>query len=243
MPFKYENTIPLFDTLDTANSIMVDFKDASWKQQFYIEAAVWGHDNNGVHPYNVFWDSAASCVALKMRGSLNTEHPLTGAVLVSRFKVRPGRIEMRFKTTAPIGQLIALWTYTLDSDGNNHEVDIELPILRTGAQAITDYSAVKLGTYLSLAKHSYKNVILNKSLNDGEFHTIGFDWYNDKVIYYIDNVLACIITKNISDLENRIWCGGWIPNDQYIGGNPNFDEAWLFIDCIRYTPFVNQTYT
>lgn len=253
MPIKFENSIPLEQgtVIDTANSKFTDFKGAININDWLLAGMQWGSNNHGVHYYNVFRDDDASCVALRVRGNQASDDTYTqfedlienisGAVLISNFLVQPGRTEVRFKYDGPVGPIISMWCYVEDSQGDNQEIDFELGTSYSG-ETVTDFSTISISTWKGLSQTTCKKIKLNKSLNDGEFHTLGWDWYytdtTKKIVYYIDNVVIGEINNFVPNIQNRLWFGGWIPNQ----GNPvpNFDEAYIFVDYISYKPFLNQ---
>ena len=84
-------------------------------------------------------------------------------------------------------------------------------------------------------EQTHINEKLNYNINDNEYHTYRFDWYNgEKVEFYIDGELVCTISKNIPTHEMKVWIGVWCPEwsiqtDEY--GNPNPE----IIEGLEYT--------
>ena len=84
------------------------------------------------------------------------------------------------------------------------------------------------------------------NLNDGEFHTFGFDWYTNPevIVYSVDGVVTCVSDIFIPYLQTRMWLGVWISfNDAFMGA-PNYESDYMEVDWLKYIPFDNtQPYT
>ena len=88
------------------------------------------------------------------------------------------------------------------------------------------------------------NKIIN--LNDGEFHTFGFDWYTNPevIVYSVDGIVTCVSDIFIPYLTTRMWLGVWISfNDSFMGA-PNYESDFMEVDWVKYIPFDStQPYT
>ena len=88
------------------------------------------------------------------------------------------------------------------------------------------------------------NKVIN--LNDGNFHTFGFDWYTNPelLVYHVDNVVTAVSDIFIPYLLTRIWVGVWISISDNFMGAPEFESDFMEIDWVKYIPFDDsQPYT
>ena len=219
-------------------------------------------ENGGVVDENVFYDSSEGSVILRATGDQYAEKNITpaanavtkdgrrtGADLVSVFQTYPGRYEVRMKPLPRYGACTSLWTYIeyntkFNDDYNNHEIDIELPW--NG-----DFKKISLGNYAGLNEddpdmHYSEKALLDSPINDGEYHTFGFDWYynnntgNKLINYYLDGEIISTITQAIPFYKTKVNIGVWIPNSALAGRLPRFDTAYMDIDYFKYIPFKNN---
>ena len=248
------------EELDYSNQVFDDFDNGIDSSRWYIYNKTWGQvngrQNGGVVPDNVFYDSSEGTAILRTTGDqyadkLITPGPnaqteggrRTGADLVSKFWTYPGRYEVRMRVAPRYGACTSLWTYIeydsfYNGDRNNHEIDIELPWHG-------DFNQISYGNYSALNKHTSYKYHTTSPMNDGEYHTFGFDWYynentNHKQInyYYDGNVYT--INSNIPFYKTKVNIGVWIPDSDLAGKIPAFDTAYLDIDYFKYIPFKNN---
>lgn len=245
------------ESFDYDNAFFDDFDNGVDSDTWYISNRVWGQVggrvNGGVIPENVSYDKDAGTVRLHAKGKYYAKEEvqgvggvkdgsLTGSALVLKEQTGPGRYEVRMKIAPRVGICNAFWTYTEDNNAKNHEIDIELPGKIDG---VNRFENVLFTNYI--LSQTSKKVVLDNPLNDGEFHTYGFDWYysdNNKLInYYIDGTIYATITTNVPFLQTRLWLGVWIPNNPNFVGDPLFDTSYMEVDYVKHIPFKNQTYT
>ncbi len=243
------------EELDYENEFFDDFVNGIDPDNWYISKRVWGEVNGringGVIPQNVGYSTENGGFArLYARGEYYLKNEfngvgtvkdgsLTGSALILKQDTGPGRYEIRMKVAPRVGICNAFWTYTEDENGNNHEIDIELP---GNVDGHNSFKNVLFTNYIG--KATSNTSILDFYLNDNEYHTYGFDWYysnNNKLInYYIDGQLLATSTTNIPFLNTRLWLGVWIPNNPDFVGEPLFETAYMDVDYVRYVPFKNQ---
>ena len=248
------------EELDYSNQVFDDFDNGIDSSRWYIYNKTWGQvngrQNGGVVPDNVFYDSSEGTAILRTTGDqyadkLITPGPnaqteggrRTGADLVSKFWTYPGRYEVRMRVAPRYGACTSLWTYIeYDSfhngDRNNHEIDIELPWHG-------DFKQISYGNYSALNQHTSYKYHTTSPINDGEYHTFGFDWYynentNHKQINYYYDGSVYTISSNIPFYKTKVNIGVWIPDSDLAGKIPAFDTAYLDIDYFKYIPFKNN---
>ena len=240
------------ESFDTNNIFYDDFSSSRLDSNWVVSHRKWGaNDNKGVSADNVFLNTKDDKLIIRALGNQHLENstidgiggPLSGGAIVLKDTVRPGRFEVRMKTTYRAGICAAFWTYTEDGGGNNHEIDIELPP-RSGNT--NPFDEVLFTNWVSGSEIEQSQHKLSYYLNDGEYHTFAFDWYYSKnhkqIDYFIDGVkLASHKDQNfVPYLPSRLWLGAWIPNNEGFVGLPNFDTSYMEIDYVKYSPFLNQ---
>lgn len=232
---------------DYENMVFDGFSDGIDPDNWYIaDKYYWGNDNGGVIKENVgYTDDGILVLAANgnyYKGDLRgagerTDGTKTGAALVSKFMVRPGRYEIKMKLMPRIGACSAFWTFskpTIDGKIENHEIDIEFP-------GNGDFRSIWNTSYINLetgGKEHYETPI--EPVNDGEWHTYGFDWFTDpqRIVYYLDGKEVAEATMIVPYREGRLWLGVWFPKNWT--GEPNFDTDYMFVDYVTYIPFKNQ---
>ncbi len=269
-PIEEENLLPvvgedlrLLDNIefDYEHAVFDDFSSGVDKTRWYIGNQAWGGNNGGVIPANVNYTDDGILV-LTGNGKYYSDHDVrgvgdvkdgryTGAALVSKFKVHTGRFEIKMKVLPRLGACTAFWTYANEAtSGANHEIDIELPggnidrpisfenVLNTNyiTERFKQSQDIKVSSLSSEENEVY--------LNDGEFHTFGFDWYTDPelIIYYVDGKISAISDVFIPNYECRLWFGCWFPVSSAFVGTANFEKDNMYVDYVKYLPFKNQPY-
>lgn len=245
------------ESFGTEGAFVDSFETGVDQNRWHIVKNVWGQVsgrvNGGVIPENVTYDGSNQTVGLLARGSYYakeevkglggvTDGSLTGAVLMTKVGLGPGRYVTRLKPAPRIGVCSAFWTYSEDESANNHEIDIELPF-SNGTK--NDFNEIGFTNYVGA--QSQVRTRLTNTLNDGNFHEFAFDWYysntHKQVDYYVDGQKLGSITKNIPYLTGPLNIGVWIPNNPNFVGSPDFESAIMNVDSVSYTPFANQIHT
>jgi len=260
---KVGDNLKLLDNvkLDYEKAFLDDFTDGVNKENWYIGDQAWGNGNGGVVPENVSYTDDG---ILQLRGNGGyyqqgevkgvgdvKDGRYTGAALISKFLVGPGRYEIKMKVLPRLGACTAFWTFAYEFDNElNHEIDIELPggnrsgnvsfenILNTNYTKETE--SISQDTKVS-------DIFKDQSvyLNDGEWHTFGFDWYTapEKVVYSLDGKICAISDLFVPSLLSRLWVGVWFPVSSSFVGSANFETDYMSVDYIKYIPFEDQKYT
>lgn len=230
-----------------------DFSSSSLDANWVVSHRKWGgYDNKGVSADNVFLDRENKKLVIRALGNQHVENstvngiggPVSAGAVVLKEAARPGRYEVKMKAAYRVGVCNAMWTYTEDGQGNNHEIDIEFPFkTNRGNNA---FNEVIFTNYIGESNFQQTHSKLNYYLNDGEYHTYAFDWYyssSHKVIrYYIDSHLLAThtLSAKLPYLPSRLWLGCWVPNNPGFVGLPDFDQCFMEIDYFKYSPFKNQ---
>ena len=240
-----------------------------------IDTNVWGSDdkgwgldktnNNGVTSKNIMYSTNAQrvseegaeggIVVMKANGAYSTD-PYKGSVLITRDSFGAGKYEVRLKVLPRQGQCTALWTYwngtpnaeTLE-ESKYSEIDIELP---EGGD-FRQFTATTYSKYINKQKMDQTTAKVNlkkagmgdMSLNDGEWHTLAFEWRtaeNDTgIIWYVDGQSVVKRTTSVPTYAATFWMGTHFPDIPSWLGVPNFDTAYMYIDWVRITEYEDPT--
>ena len=253
--------------LDKANMFFDGFDYGINTEDWSTVDQKWGNAyNSGVRHENVFYNSGEGSVTFRALGGQYTDDEFvntnaeaytsngsyTGGVLASNFGVGPGRFETRMRIPAIKGACYALWTYNY-GETDYSEIDIELPVRQydnDSGENIYRFDEILCSTYTAEGTYTTDATDVIDSLADGEYHTFSFEWYHaparldaNCVRWFVDGQLVKTISSNVPEYSARIWIGVWVPNDQYSFGLSQFDKAYMDVDYVKYTPFINQTYT
>ena len=103
-------------------------------------------------------------------------------------------------------------------------------------------------TYMDNSDFKIADVTNNKiiTLNDGKYHTFGFDWYTNPevIVYSVDGIVTCVSDIFVPYLQTRMWLGVWISYSDAFMGMPNYESDFMEVDWVKYIPFDStQPYT
>ncbi|MCH5160558.1 MAG: glycoside hydrolase family 16 protein [Clostridiales bacterium] len=270
--------------LDYDRAFFDGFDNGVSYDNWYIGKQAWGAGGNGgVIPENVNYTDDG-VVIFSGNGEYYTrgdvagvgavkDGTLTGGALISKFLTGPGRYEIKMKVLPRLGACSAFWTFAYDGnapDGfpspGNHEIDIELPGgNKTGGDNI-GFDSVLNTNYWSVEQNISQDKKLSdvsggvvSAVNDGRWHTFGFDWYTvepnesetvdgerptdtGKVVYYIDGIVTAINDAFVPFYQSRLWLGVWFPHNTGFVGDALFEKDYMSVDYVSYIPFKNMPY-
>lgn len=142
-----------------------------------------------------------------------------------------GRFEVSMKAIKNDGVVSSFFTYTGPTDGNPwDEIDVEI--------LGKDTTQVQFNYYTNGAGgHEYMHDLGFDASED--FHTYAFEWYEDKIVWFVDGEEVYSADSNIPSTDGKImmnaWCGknvdGWLK--PFDGTTPLTAEYEWF----TYTPF------
>lgn len=121
-----------------------------------------------------------------------------------------GRYEVSMKAIKNDGVVSSFFTYTGPSDDNPwDEIDVEI-LGKDTAKVQFNYFTNGKGN------HEYLYDLGFDASED--FHTYAFEWYEDKIIWFVDGIEAHTVTEDIPSTAGKImmnaWCGinmdGWL---------------------------------
>ncbi len=183
--------------LDYDNAVFDGFDGGVDFDRWYIGKQAWGASgdgNGGVVPQNVSYTDDGRLIITgngayytdgEVRGvGSHKDGTLSGGALISKFKVRPGRFEIKMKVLPRLGACSAFWTFAYDDETRgNHEIDIELPG-GTHTGGVLGFDKLLNTNYWTENQSVSEDKNLSevtggavKLATDGKWHTYGFDWY------------------------------------------------------------------
>lgn len=158
--------------------------------------------------------------------------PYSGGEFRSKDFYGYGRYEVSMKAIKNDGVVSSFFTYTGPSDNNPwDEIDVEILGKDTTKVQFNYYTNGK-------GNHEYMYELGFDASED--FHTYAFEWHEDKIIWFVDDVEVHSVTENIPVTKGKImmnaWCGigvdGWLKA---------FDDSKMPLtaeyEWIKYTPF------
>ena len=250
---------------DYSNAFFDDFSKGVDYNTWVISEDCWGSNKGGLTVKNLFFTDEGTLI-FRANGNYYSGDEVvgygsvkdgrcTGASLVSKFVTGPGRYQVKMKPLPRLGACTAFWTYSnrpvAGAENDNHEIDIELP--GGMGSGIHSFKYMMNTNYVTETYQDHDDFIIadvtnNKiiNLNDGEWHTFGFDWYTNPevIIYYVDDIVTCVSQVFIPYLLTRVWLGVWISIKDSFMGAPNFESDFMEVDWVKYIPFDStQPYT
>ncbi len=242
----YDRDAGLDPTASTA--FFDDFTDREYSASLWSTGnSKWGPDfNHGVSPDNVLWNDSG-IVTIKSLGKYYPDQEINyqGGTLVTKDTYGPGRYETRMKMMPRFGACTAFWTFMYgtaqDLDGNlknnlNQEIDIELNV---GG----DFRNVWFTNWTTEDDKAHVEKETEFFNADGEWHLYTFEWHTNpmRIDYYIDDIHLATLESNVPYVAGVINIGNWFP--QSWAGNADFEEDYMQIDYVRYTPYKGQPCT
>lgn len=159
------------------------------------------------------------------------------AEIQSKARFGYGRYEARMKTVAGSGLNTAFFTYTGPSIGTEHdEIDFEFLGKKN--------NLLQVGYWRNAKNYDVKVIDLGFDVT-ADFHSYGFEWYPDKIIWYVDDTeihrstAGNPIPVHKSKLFFSLWSGGkgmkdWLGRFKYTG--PKTAE----VTGVKFTPFPEE---
>lgn len=252
MPLKYKPLIPLLEgeQLDYTNQARIeDDVLANGISYFNASTSLFGTENEAsCKVTNVA--KAKSCYELTSKGA-NSDDPMTCGVLVLKnvesstiniTKCIAGRYECRVLLPKENGTTFCIKLLGQYGNQDYAFIQMQTPYEITNSEADIN-NCIEISAKVRNGTSKHKEVQITKNLNDGNFHTLGFDWYcstnNKKINFYIDNTfIGSIDGDNVPNTPMKLYIGAYPSNNLPLSNY--FDTDYVLIDYIRYIPFVNQ---
>ena len=216
-----------------AEPLFVDFSQG--KPQGYEIANGW---TNG-SMFNVTWRSSNvtfenQCMQLIVDNDAtpSKDIPYSGGEFRTRKFYGYGRYEVSMKAIKNDGVVSSFFTYTGPSDNNPwDEIDIEI--------LGKDTTKVQFNYFTNgRGNNEYMHELGFDASED--FHTYAFEWYEDKIVWFVDGVEVHSAIQRIPVTQGKImmnaWCGIGVDSWLKPFDNSNLPVAAEY-QWFRYTPF------
>ena len=181
----------------------------------------WTNDNRTHSPDNVWIED--SVLVLKLSGSQPGELPVCAEITSKRSDFHYGSYSASIKTTDKAGAVVGWFVY-LGSPLN--EIDIEF--------LTQDITHVHFTLHHIDVGVDYDKVPIDFDPSTG-FHEYRFDWYADRVEYFIDGEHLSTLTNRVPDLPCKIMLNHWSGNIPGWGGPAPQEDVFMYVDWMRYS--------
>ena len=182
----------------------------------------WTNSNRAHAAENV--SVADGVLTLKLSGSRPGEKPVCAEIVSRRNDFFYGTYRASIRTTATPGAIAGWFTYL----GNPlNEIDVEL-LSRDSRLARFTLHHIKTGV-----DHGRKELPFDPSAG---FHEYRFDWYADRVVYFVDGELSATLTKEVPDRPSRLLLNHWSGNIPTFGGAAPTEDAFMQVDWVYFSP-------
>lgn len=253
MPRKYKSLIPLLEgeEFDYANDMnFTDDAVPSDRLPKYFEVSTGDYDATGEDPAPSVAENvqrALSCYQLRTSGLqvhvVENAHYTSGAIILKAgLHLIPGRYECRVMLPKKSNSAFTFRLIGSYTDGTRGGISITTP---NSAVAGDIYNNIYCNTRNTNSDpvRDGKACTISKDLNDGNFHTIGWDWYYSEhhkcVKFFIDNTE--LTTLNVAPNFPMVLYVECAPNPYLSLQSGDFDYDYAEVDYIRFTAFANQT--
>jgi len=176
---------------------------------------------------NVSIDENDGVLVLKLSASPPGTTPVCGEVTSKRNDFLYGSYRASIKVCTISGSVIGWFVYKdgIPGDGDLHEIDVEY--LTENLSRI--HFTLHHDEYC--VEHQVKPVPFDPA---ADFHEYRFDWYPDKVEYYIDSDHVATLTIKVPDAACTIMLNHWSKNLADWGGPAPTEDTYMYIDYMHY---------
>ncbi len=251
MPRKYKSLIPLLEgeEFDYSNELNLFDDGLPNTRPKYFEVSTGDYDPTGESTAPSVAENvqrALSCYQLRTNGmqvqvAENTKYTSGAIVLMSGVHLIPGRYECRVMLPKKSNSVFLFRLFGRYTDGTRGMIEMTTP---NGAAEGNIYSNIRCYTNNTNSDPVRDNKVctISKDLNDGNFHTIGWDWYyseNHKCVkFFIDNTE--LTTLNVAPNFPMVLYAACVPDENLSSQRGYFDYDYAEVDYIRFTAFANQ---
>lgn len=223
-----------------------------------VATGTWDKVSNGLVPENVMYSTyqprveaegaTGGIVVIKSNGDFApvASERRQGGLLITKTAYGAGLYEARIKVVPRNGQCTALWTYwtnglsTLNANRCS-EIDIELP----NAGDLRQWAGTVYSRYVDKKnKVSDSKGFSGDPLNDGEWHTMAFEWRTNeeagdkKVVYYLDGKIVGVVEGECVPVHTAtFWITSRFPDSIGWIGDPQYETAYMYVDWVRITEY------
>ena len=201
--------VEFLETFDSMQQV-----DASWT------LSSWTGANRTHSPANVTVKNGV--LELKLSGSTPGTLPVCAEIVSRKNDFFYGTYRASIKMTNAPGAVVGWFTYL----GNPlNEIDVEF---LTRDPNLAHFTLHHIQTSVD---HASKTVPFDPST---AFHEYRFDWYKDRVDYYIDGQPYATLTNKVPDQPSRLLLNHWSGNIPTWGGAAPTEDVVMQVDWAYY---------
>jgi beta-glucanase (GH16 family) len=206
----------------SAETILQDFTskrdfDAFWN------ISTWGDANQQYAAANVKLDTVNGWVQLKLNASPQGTKPVCGEITSKRTNFLYGSYRASIKFDSTPGAVVGWFVYKDAPD--LHEIDVEC--------LTNDIKHVHFTLHHIQTDVDYRRDAIAFDPT-AAFHEYRFDWYVNKVVYYIDGRKFDSLSIQVPDAACAIMLNLWSANIKDWGGPAPTKDTYLYIDYMHY---------
>jgi beta-glucanase (GH16 family) len=203
-----------------AETLRQDFNSMNDLNTFW-NISTWSGENRTHSAQNV--SVTDGILKLKLSGSQPGQKPVCAEITSKRTDFKFGSYKASIKTSKTAGGVVGWFVYR---DSPLNEIDVELltkdnrdlHFTLHHVQTSVDYKVVQLAFDPSMAFHEYR-----------------FDWYANKVDYFVDGMLTATLTKQVPDMAAQIMLNHWSGNIEGWGGPAPIQDMFMEVDWMEYS--------
>jgi len=182
----------------------------------------WANTNRAHSPANV--TVVDGVLHLKLSATKPGDKPVCAEVVSRRSDFHYGTYRASIKMTSVPGAVAGWFTY-LGKPLN--EIDVEF-LSRDPRVARFTLHHIKTGV-----DHGRQMLAFDPA---AAFHEYRFDWYADRVEYYIDGQPSAVLRKEVPDRPSRLLLNHWSGNIPTFGGPAPTEDAVMQVNWVYYSP-------
>ena len=193
-----------------SDSIISDFSEIDPHTSSLWSISTWGTTNRSHSVENVWIED--QLLHMKVNGGTTPGETTVGAEIVSaKSDFLYGSYRVELKSTSEAGTVVGFFYYKDDTN----EIDIEF--------LTKDQQKAYFTIHENTGPNSHVAYNLDYKPAD-EFKEYRFDWFEDRVEYFIDGNLVATLDSNVPDQPGSILMNHWtLSNDAWGGGPPTND--------------------
>lgn len=186
----------------------------------FWDLSAWTNENRTHSPSNV--SIKDSVLVLKLSGSQAGQKPVCAEITSKRSNFKYGSYRASIKTTNIAGAVVGWFVYR---GSPLNEIDIEF-LTRDISQVYFTLHHITTNV-----DHQVKKIAFDPST---AFHEYRFDWYPNRVDYYIDSKYITSLTKSVPDSFATIMLNHWSGNITGWGGDAPTQDVYMYVDYMEY---------
>ena len=206
----------------SAEEIKQEFNSRADFNSFW-DISTWNNNDQQYSASNVTLDTVNGWVRLKINASPQGTKPVNGEISSKRSNFLYGSYRASIKFDAVPGGVVGWFVYRTTTD--LHEIDVEF--------LTQDIKNIHFTLHHVQTSVDYKKVPISFDPTS-DFHEYRFDWYTDKVVYYIDGKKIDSLTNKVPDAACSILLNFWSANIPGWGGPAPTQDTYMYVDYMRY---------